>query len=495
MLGSFRGILGIAFCLGFAILVHELGHFVWAKLCGVRVIRFSIGFGKFILKWTYKGTEYGIAWFPFGGYVLMHGATDPGEEPEGDGAAKSVAERETAPREPFGDPVLKDKDVDAPNAGMGQRMMNAATDDVTALASRPYYQKMLIYSGGVAMNWLTAIVTVGIIYWIGFDIPKSPAPVVGFQAFPEALADIDIQAGDRIVAVDGNAVQTWREFEGKLVAAYEDYDEENPVPVSVELERPGTGRRTLEIHGRVLEKDSVLRYLSARHLPFVEEILPNKPADKAGLRRGDLITAINGEEVNDWQAMASRIRAHPGKPVDIEVRRGEEILRLTLTPEEDPKNPGQGQIGILQGSPERELRKEPFATAMLNAPDRTWRTTVLYVSTFAEVIRNAFRRQWRAVGDELGGPIQIAQMAYRSAQRGLIDFLWLFFSINIALAVFNLIPIPLLDGSLLVFATYEAIIGRPFPRKLHIPLLYAGLIFIVLLSIVISVNDVRKIFG
>lgn len=494
MLSSFRGILGIAFCLGFAILVHELGHFVWAKLCGVRVIRFSIGFGKFILKWTYKGTEYGIAWFPFGGYVLMHGAADAAEAPEGEACATSSAEGEKTAGEPIVPEGARDSAAEtAP--GMQQRVMNAATDDITALASRPYYQKMLIYSGGVAMNWITAIVTVGFIYWLGFDIPKSPAPVVGFQALPEALAEIDIQAGDRILAVDGNAVQTWREFEEKLAAAYEDYDEEKPVPVSVELERPGTGRRTLAVPGRVLEKDSVLRYLSPRHLPFVEEILPNKPADKAGLKRGDLITAINGEEINDWQAMAARIRAHPGKPLDIEVRRGEETLRLTLTPEEDPKNPGQGQIGILQGSPERELRQEPFATAMLRAPHRTWRTTVLYVSTFAEVIRNAFRRQWRAVGDDLGGPIQIAQMAYRSAQRGLIDFLWLFFSINIALAVFNLIPIPLLDGSLLVFATYEAIIGRPFPRKLHIPLLYAGLIFIVLLSIVISVNDVRKIFG
>lgn len=493
MLSSFRGILGIAFCLGFAILVHELGHFIWAKLCGVRVIRFSIGFGKFILKWTYKGTEYGVAWFPFGGYVMMHGASDSEEEPGGDAAATSGAGEESTPAQSIGHQPLKD--LNEPPGKMGQRMMNAATEDVTALANRPYYQKMLIYSGGVAMNWITAIITVGFIYWLGFDIPKSPAPVVGFQAFPEALAGIDIQPGDRILTVDGNPIQTWREFEEKLVAAYEEYDEEKPVPVAVVLDRPEAGRLALEIPGRVLEKDSILRYLSARHPPFVEELVPNKPADKAGLKRGDLITAINGEAVNDWQAMATRIRAHPGLPVDLEVRRGEETLHLTLTPEEDPRNPGQGQIGILQGSPERELRKEPIATAMLNAPHRTWRTTVLYVNAFTDVIRNAFRRQWRAVGDDLGGPIQIAQMAYRSAQRGLIDFLWLFFSINIALAVFNLIPIPLLDGSLLVFATYEAIIGRPFPRKLHVPLLYAGLIFIVLLSIVISVNDVRKIFG
>jgi regulator of sigma E protease len=518
MLDFLRGLVGIAFGLGFAILVHEFGHFLWAKVTGVRVLKFSIGFGKFIVSRRIGETEYGIAWFPIGGYVMMHGAMNPetgeaiqgaveeslgGEEIEASSGTDLVANRE----EPQAKTESEAGEEKSGKRGGLRRMVDAATSDSSALYNKPYYQKMLIYSGGVVMNWITAMVAMGVLWTIGFDVPKSPVNVVGaFAVAPEVVqAQVPLQRGDRIVAVEGDPVSDWDEFQvayyqqiAREAAAERETDsstQRKPKTVQATIERSGKGEMevvlpaTIQVEGKEIP---ALQYVVPQYPPFIEDVLPNKPADKAGLKHGDRIVQINGEPTEDWEEMAEIIRKNPGVPLEMEVKRGSKILTMTVVPEDNPKEPGTGQIGIYPGGPERVVLQEPFITSMVNAPGRTIGLTGTYLSFVGGVFGRLLDFQFRSVGEDLGGPIQIVQLAYRSARRGLTDFLQLFLSLNIALAVFNVLPIPLLDGSLMFFATYEVIARRPFPPRLHVPLLYAGLVLIILIFILVSVNDVVR---
>ncbi len=518
MIDFLRGLLGIAFGLGFAILVHEFGHFLWAKVTGVRVLKFSIGFGKFIVSRKIGETEYGIAWFPIGGYVMMHGAMNPetGEAIEGaveeslggkEVRGPSGADTGAGMEEPQAATELEVGGENSEKRGGLRRMVDAATSDSSALYNKPYYQKMLIYGGGVVMNWITAMVAMGLLWAIGFDVPKSPVNVVGaFAVAPEVVqAQVPLKRGDRIVAVEGNPVSDWDEFVDAYfqqialeTSAERETDSSSAgeaKTVQATIERPGEGKMevvlpaTIRVEGKEM---SALRYVVPQYPPFIEDALPNKPADKAGLKHGDRILRINGEPTEDWEEMAEIIRKNSGVPLEMEVKRGSKILTVTVVPEDNPKDPGTGQIGIYPGGPERVVLQEPLLTAMMNAPGRTIGLTGTYLSLVGGIFGRLLDFQFRSVGEDLGGPIQIVQLAYRSARRGLTDFLQLFLSLNIALAVFNVLPIPLLDGSLMFFATYEAIARRPFPPRLHIPLLYAGLVLIILIFILVSVNDVVR---
>ncbi len=520
MINVLRGILGIAFFLGVAILVHEFGHFLWAKICGVRILKFSIGFGKFIFKWKWGETEYGVAWFPLGGYVLMHGALNPetqsfvagGTSPEAEAdvaadtaateqelkkaasgatvsASASQVEEAAAASASAGGPAEEGK---GGGAGAIQRMVDAGISDTTALHNRPYYQKVLIYSGGVMMNWIIAMLAAVVIYWVGFDAPKPPAAVVGLiERWPEKVAPPAIQVGDKIVKADHLPVSDWGDVANAMQRGFE---ESRDVPL--EIERPGAGTLEVTMPGRLPGSGkSPLTYIDAMYPPFVEQIFPNKPADKAGMKAGDLILDIDGEKVSSWAEMAAIIRRSAGKELSFRVQRGDHVVAMSMTPEVSAQRPDEGQIGVIRGNNEREIVSEPFFTALGNAPVRTFYTTIAFAGEMGKIFKNLFHLRIKAVGEEVGGPIMVAQVAYRAAQRSLAEYLMFFQAMNLLLALFNLLPIPLLDGSHIVFSTYEAIFRRPLSPRIHVPLLYAGLALLLLITVAVSVHDVVRIFG
>ncbi len=478
-----RGVAGIGFCLGVAILVHEFGHFILAKLFRIEVLRFSIGFGRFIFKWRRKETEYGVAWFPLGGYVLMKGAVDP--------ELRQYTEGEESPP-PAAGPPQEPAAQEAPAIKGVKGMIEAGVSDSTSLYQRPFYQKLAIYAGGVTMNWITAVITIGFVYWIGFEVSKSPAPVIAQFDWPSGYEAPALLPGDRILTANGKVVEEWDDFLEVMATAYKETPEDL---VTLEIQREGApGPIQVTLPARMPDgENSPARYMHAHHPAFIEDVFPNKAADKAGLRAGDLITAIDGKPVNSWMEMAAIIRANPERELELQALRGDKYLTIRITPESNPKEPGVGQIGIFQGNQERELRREPFLEAFGRAPLRTWQTSVFYVQQIGVIFQNLAQMRFRAVGDDVGGPIVIAQQAYRSAQKGLADYLMFFFAINIALAIFNLLPIPMLDGGHIVFAAYERIFGRPVSPRIHVALLYAGLAVIVALAVVISINDLFKI--
>jgi len=512
MMDTLRGVFGIVFLLGFAILVHEFGHFVWAKVCGVKVLKFSIGFGKFIFSWKWGETQYGVAWFPVGGYVMLHGAMNPETGQAMEEAVETAVDQVSGKEETTALSVEAGAGTETGAAtpaaaqepekkGGLQRMVDAATSDSTALCNKPYRHKLLIYGGGVAMNWVTAVVAIGLIWSIGFDHPKPPGNVVGHVGLPASVAPetVPLESGDRIVKADGHAVEDWLDFlQAMGVAMAAEEKTGKPADVKLVVDRPGEGEKAFSIPALVSvegEKKSPALYVEPHRAAYIEGVIPNKPADKAGIQQGDTIVAVDGKPIHSWGDMAEIVQANPGTPLAFEVERGGETLSMTVVPVEDPDNPGRGQVGIVQGNPDRLHEQEPVVTAFKKAPLRTVETTVIYVGMVGDIFKRLAHLKFRSVGDELGGPIQIAQLAYRSAKRGLVDFLQLFYIFNIALVVFNLLPIPLLDGSLLFFATYEKIVGKPFPPRLHVPLLYAGLALIVLIFIVVSVHDVFRVFG
>ncbi len=442
-------------CLGVLVFVHELGHFLAAKWARIWVHRFSIGVGSPVKALSFRRgeTEYAISWLPLGGYVKMASREEE--------ATSSALEGETP-------------DVVVPP----DRMYEAA----------PIWKRMVVILAGVTMNILFAwAVYSGLALRNGR--PVNPVTQVGRVDStllpPQAEPFRALRVHDRIVAVNGRFVSSWTDVEQELRTAPGD---------RLELAL-GDGRRLVApIHADAVEaRAAVAAAIEPFTAPVTGPVVPGRPAARAGMQPGDTILRVNGQWVDQWDALLSAIEGSPGRPLSLEIARGGQRVFLTVTPDstEVRDSAGTRWVGKIGVNVFRGTRYEPYPSvwAALGAGGES---TAFAATSIVRTVRGLL--SGRVSGKALGGPIAIGQMAGETVRLGFEAFLAFTAFISVNLAVLNLLPIPVLDGGQFLFLVAEAVRRKPLPVALRERLTLVGLALIVALMGLAFWNDLRRLF-
>jgi regulator of sigma E protease len=467
--------------LGVVVFVHELGHFIAAKLTGVYAPRFSIGFGKALWRRRWGETEYILAAVPLGGYVRMASKED-----------ETMAALEGGPERPATAPdtvggsgtrVVEDKrpaDWD-PNAlapfGPKEVPENRLFESKSLLA------RLFIMVAGVSMNILLGfIVLSGLAAYYG-------RPVITTRVIGD-VTDADwarryataFQPGDTVLTVDDRLVTRWSDVVEGIARAEGD---------SVVI-RTSRGAVSIPLEGDDAQSRRELYSLLTPRLPTViAEVTSGSPAERAGIRAGDSLVAIGGQPVIDWKAAVEWIQKSAGKPLPIEVVRRGERLNLTVVPNSERQRDEKGREVIVGKIGVGSQVREPvsFGEAIKTGWDATWDMA----GSVVDVLHRLVTR--RLSTDQLGGPIAIARASGEAAAGGFATLLQLtaFLSINVAL--FNLLPIPILDGGQILINLLQAVKGSPFSLRSREYMMRFGLAMIALIFALAMFNDLRRVFG
>ncbi|MDQ3136568.1 MAG: RIP metalloprotease RseP [Gemmatimonadota bacterium] len=449
-------VLSLIVVLGVLVFVHEAGHFVAAKWAGIYVHRFSLGLGGPIRWLTFRRgeTEYSISWLPLGGYVKM-------------------ASRE----EDLGSTALEG----------GRPAYQVPPDRV--FEAKPVWKRMIVILAGVTMNALFA--------WVVFtflaakngrqiDPVTTVGRVVEELVPPEAEAFKRIAPGTRIARVNGQAVTSWDQIAQGIA---------NTPDPEIVLEMADGSEVRAAIHQDALEQRlKASQALQPFRAPVVGQVVPGRPAARAGIRPGDTITAVAGRPVTQWYDLLELLRRRGAEPIAVEVARGGQRVSYEISPYVDSttgpdgKPQAIGRIGVAMGG---DFRSEPLSLGA--AVVEGWHATVGASTQIVRTVRGLFTG--RISQREVGGPILIGQLAGESARMGLDTFLAFMALISINLAVLNLLPVPVLDGGQFLFLVAEAVVRRPLPLKLRERLTMVGLVLIVLLMGLAFSNDIRRLIG
>jgi len=417
--------------LGILIFVHELGHFLAARAFGVRVETFSIGFGPKLFKFNCCGTEFAISLIPLGGYVKM-----AGEDPD------------TPPKSP---------------------------DEFYA---KPPWQRIVIALAGPLMNLLLAVAFFVLSFTLGRYVPsyQLEVPRVGFVLSEK----LPLKPGDVIVEVNGKKVKNWKDFD-RIVALNPDKD------LNVVVERNGKVEK-LTVHTGIDRKNGVgtIPVIPAVK-PVIGRVLPNSPAEKAGLKTGDVILRINGKEITRWEQVVRTIGESREKEVELLVLRNGKRLKIRVKPEFNEKL-GRFTIGIV---PKVNLVfvKYPPTEALKRAVAEFKSQTELFFTFLYKLITG------QASIKSLGGPILIAEVAGKAAQSGISNFIYFMGFISLQLGYFNLLPLPVLDGGLILMFLIEILRGRSLSPQFREKFQQLGLLILGLLMIIVFYNDIMRLFN
>ncbi|HHE07516.1 MAG TPA: RIP metalloprotease RseP [Chlorobaculum parvum] len=429
---------------------HEFGHFITARIFGMRVDRFFIGFDFFGIKlWQKKvgETEYGIGAFPVGGYVKIAGMIDESMDTE-------HVNTEAQPWE---------------------------------FRAKPVWQRLIVLAGGVIMNMvLASAIFIGITAMFGQSQTsiKTPAYVEPNSVF----ASMGFRNGDRLISINGTKLQYWEEAL--------DPEKFSSSPVRFTVMRDGQ-ELTLTAPNDFLAKINESQSLGLHPAmpPVIDQVLPNDPAEKAGILPGSLITSINDTPVADWSQVVEIISSNAGKPLTITWMHLENPADEPLTADRirsegksftTEVTPNQsGKIGIsLKQTIESEHIKLSFPEAVVSGINQTWKTTVMTVQGFGKIFsgKEDFRKS-------VGGPIKIAKIANQSAEQGPISFMYFVAVLSISLAIINILPIPALDGGQFVLNAIEGIMGREIPFELKMRIQQIGMTLLLALFAYFMIND------
>ena len=454
-------VLALLVTLGILVTIHEFGHFWVARRCGVKVLKFSIGFGKAIKTWVGKdGVEYIIAPIPLGGYVKMLGQEDTTVV---DSSGLSASERECS------------------------------------LACKPLWQRMAVVAAGPIANFLLAI----FVFWlinISYGI-SGIAPVVNNVIEDSVAETAGLRAGDEILAVDGQETIIWQQVTLQLLARL---GETGEITLTVD---PADSSRTRDIQvpidawmGAETAPNPVgdLGIIQFEIPADIAGIIPGGAAEAADLRIGDEIISVDGRSIRGWTHWVEVIRASPELTLNVVVKRGGINADLLMTPETATLDDGTviGSIGayvqettlaeLLPPEMQRQVNYNVLS-AILPAVQETWNKSLFVLDSVRKMFVGLISAK------NINGPITIAQVAGETATYGLDVYLGFLALLSISLGVLNLLPIPVLDGGHLLYYAIEAVIRRPVPERIQAWGLQLGLLMISGLMILAMYNDVNRL--
>jgi regulator of sigma E protease len=447
----FVSLLAFIIAIGALVTVHEFGHYWVARRLGVKVLRFSIGFGNPLWQRRFgrDRTELVVAAIPLGGYVKML------DEREG----------EVAPEE-----------LDR------------------AFNRQPLSTRVAVVVAGPLFNFLFAI----LVYWCMF-VAGVPGlrPVVGEVQTDSLAAAADIRVGDEILSIDGQPTPTWEATLMELLDA--SLGDQTSIPLTV---RGADGdERRLQAglgDGELLEKGGVLENFGIgvwQLPPVIDEIVPGGAAEQAGLQSGDRILGVDGELIDSWNEWVNYVRQRPEQTLNLEIERGGGDLTLTLVPARKLEaGEAIGFIGASVQLPDQDQRdtmrvvvRYGLFEAVSEALHKTWDVTTLTLRTLWKMIAG------EASVENLSGPISIAQYAGQSATIGLAAFLGFLGIVSVSLGVLNLLPIPVLDGGHLLYYAVEFIKGSPVSETTQIIGQKIGILMLLALMSVAFYNDLLRL--
>ena len=475
-------VIAIAITFGLSIFVHEFGHMIFALMRGVGVESFALGMGPKITQWYWGGIEFSLRWFPVGGFVKLKGMIPDEEE------AKPVASSETPAT---ADPATNESQ----NAEADKNLGESAYEDLLALHGKGTLTKIMVFGGGVFMNYIAAILATVVVLWYPHKVDLFPTEVEIVESVDAELL-AGIQPGDTIVAVNGEPVQYRHEFYKQLDRLFREapkVEGEKAIRLTLSVQRNG---ETKTLEPPVMNKERFEEFLGGfklRSPALVGAVIPTFPAHRAGIENDDRITAINGQPVNTFHQIFEIVSKNLDQEITVQVERDGQTLELQMTPKEGYPEPEDGTIGILPGSSETMVIREVDSIwkAIVMAPrDATERLLFLSRMTF-EFFSQASLRQ---IKDNLGGPIMIVGMTASAAKEGFPVLLQWFVTLNLLLLFFNLLPIPVLDGGFIVITLIEAIIRRPVPPKILGPIYTVFVVFFIGFIVLISILDIQKWF-
>ncbi len=429
-----------ALVLGFMVLLHEYGHFVAAKMCGVRVDVFSVGFGPRIWGVKRGDTDYRVSALPLGGYVRMAG-DNPAEERTG------------APYE---------------------------------FLSRPRWQRFIIAIAGPAANiLLTFLLFFGVIFFVGMPFAKYTRQPAVVAAVPEHYQASGVQRGDRIVSVDGVGTPTWEAVYTQVAKVKPDST------LSLTVIRNGE-KADLKVpvgNGR-LSAESLIGYPLLP--PLLDDIQPGYPAATGGLKAGDRVVSVDGHPISSWFQLPELIRQSDGHPIHFLVQRNGKEVAAEVTPKYT-MNPANGDMTWMIGigaNPDTEegFEREGFFAAVRDGGLET----ASYIRLIGDVISGLFRG--RLSFRDLAGPVGIVQMSGQAAKRGPLTLIQWMAYISLNLGLLNLLPIPILDGGHVLMLGIEGTLRRDLSVAAKERFVQVGLVFLLGIFAFVMYSDILRLF-
>ena len=437
MSNAFTVLWAVALVLGVLILIHELGHFIAAKLFGVRVEVFSIGFGKRLFGWRRGDTDYRVAVLPLGGYVKM----------------------------------------------AGENPMDARTGDPGEFLSHPRWQRFFIAIAGPAMNIFLAIALLTGVFMVRYEHPyflDQPA-VIGWVLENSAASKAGFEAGDRIVRIANMQSPTWEDVEAKLML--------NPgQPLDVAIQRGGQILDKTIVPDKQGQEDyGALSGWIPQEPNVVTQIESGMPAAKAGMKVGDEVVAVDGVTMHSMRALIHYLQQNPGKLLDVAVLRNGQELHFNVTPVlwHNPQGGEQWRMGFISNPV--HVDKLGFFGALSKSVETNKRYSVLIL----ELVRQLAAR--RVSMKQIDGPIGIARASGEAARQGWMPLLALMAAISLNLGIFNLFPIPIMDGGVILLLAIESVMRRDISMKIKERIYQAAFVFLILFAVVVIYNDLGKL--
>jgi regulator of sigma E protease len=421
--------------IGVMIMIHELGHYWAARWFDVRVETFSFGFGPRLFGIRRGETDFRFSAILFGGYVKMSGE-QPGEE-------------------------------------------NAA--DPRGLFAKPRWQRLIIAFAGPAINIVLAVALLAGLFMVHYPkVPTPPNPVVGYVVPDGAAAKAGIQEGDQVVQIDDVVNPTWEDIAIKEVSSARR-------PLEVWVNRNGE-RQHFTVTPVYDEKQGMGFAGWAQETEVqVLSIVPAMDAERAGLQKGDILISVNGHPLRSTSRLHEVILQTDGKPVELVYSRNGMVNQVTVTPSKrDMDGKERWMIGV-QLEPRLEITKLPFFTALYESGRQNLQSAKLISKVFQGIVER------RLSPKSISGPIGIAQLSGEAAREGPATYIGLMSMVSLNLAIFNLLPIPILDGGVMLLLLVEMLMRRDMDLKVKEAVVKAGFVFLMVVVVFVLYNDISKI--